>query len=152
MATPAPQASFKRILVAVDGSEHGVRAARVAGRLARALGAHLSILTVFRAPSRELGEPRFTKAMNKMLDDAHDLAEQAGDAVREEDGPEPEIQCLDGEPAATIIRHAREAQADMIVVGTRGRGRIQAAVLGSVSQEVATGAGRPVLVIGLDEG
>jgi nucleotide-binding universal stress UspA family protein len=45
-------AVFTRILVAVDGSDHGRHAARVAAGLARALGARLTLLTLLRRAVR----------------------------------------------------------------------------------------------------
>ena len=42
-----------------------------------------------------------------------------------------------GEPAETILRVAREMQADEIFVGRRGRGRLEGLLLGSVSQKLA---------------
>jgi nucleotide-binding universal stress UspA family protein len=148
-ATPAP--AFTRILVAVDGSEHGVQAARVAGALARALVAHLTILTVYHAPSKDLGEPAYSRALNKVLDDSRDIAEEARSAVLASGGPEADVRWLWGSPAETIIHCARDAEHDLVVMGTHGRGRIGSALLGSVSQEVASHAGRPVVVVGLDD-
>jgi nucleotide-binding universal stress UspA family protein len=51
-----------------------------------------------------------------------------------------------GRPATVILRAAQTEGADLIVMGSRGRGPIRAMVLGSVSAEVATHAGCPVLV------
>jgi nucleotide-binding universal stress UspA family protein len=68
--------------------------------------------------------------------------------VREAGGPEPESEWLGGAPAEMIIRAARDGGDDLVVVGSRGRSRVQAVLLGSVSTAVAAQAGRPVLVIG----
>lgn len=146
--TAAPDAPFQRVLVAVDGSDHGLHATRVAARLARALGARLTVLTVYHGPSAALGEPNYSAALTEALDQARGVVERARQAVREAGGPEPETEWLGGAPAETIIGAARDGGHDLIVVGTRGRGRVQATLLGSVSTAVASGAGRPVLVVG----
>jgi nucleotide-binding universal stress UspA family protein len=139
---------FERILVAVDGSDHALHAARAAARLARSVGGALKLLTVYHGPSSALGEPNYSAALTDALEDAERILGQARDAVREAGGPEPETDRLDGHPADVIIATARDGNYDLIVIGTRGRGRLSAALLGSVSTAVAARAGRPVLVIG----
>ncbi len=52
-----------------------------------------------------------------------------------------------GDPAAEIVNAAREAGADMIIVGSRGRGQIGGLILGSVSERVLHAAHIPVLVV-----
>jgi nucleotide-binding universal stress UspA family protein len=54
---------------------------------------------------------------------------------------------LDGDPARAILRAAREGEHDVIVMGSRGRGRMSAALLGSVSNRVMHDADVPVIVI-----
>ena len=139
---------FKRILTAVDGSPQGIRAARVAGRLARAVGARLTLLTVYDGPSGRLGEPNYSTALGRALQRARRTVERARRAVLDAGGPEPQTDWLDGAPAKSIISAARDGGYDLIVVGTRGRGRVRRALLGSVSSAVAAQAGRPVLVVG----
>ena len=56
---------------------------------------------------------------------------------------------LEGPPAEVLIRAATVREADEIVVGSRGLGRIRGA-LGSVSQELLREAARPVLVVSRD--
>lgn len=52
-----------------------------------------------------------------------------------------------GSPAHEILAVAREIGAEMLVLGSRGRGAVRSAVLGSVSQDVVHGATVPVLVM-----
>ena len=54
---------------------------------------------------------------------------------------------LDGDPAREILHAAREGGHDAIVLGSRGRGRMTAALLGSVSNRVMHDAEVPVIVI-----
>jgi nucleotide-binding universal stress UspA family protein len=148
MTTPSSAAPFTRILAAVDGSDHGLNAARTAAGLAQALGARLMLLTVYHQPSAALGEPNYSTALAEALEHARGIIEAAREAVREAGGPEPETEWLGGAPAETIIAAARDGGYDLVVMGTRGRGRVQAALLGSVSSTVSAQAGRPVLVVG----
>ena len=138
---------FGRILVAVDGSSHGLEAARVAARLAQALGGRLTLLTVYHGPSVALGEPNYSSALGHALDEARHIVGVARDVVLAAGGPEPDTEWLDGSPADTIVRAAHDGGYDLVVMGTRGRGRVEAALLGSVSSAVAAGASRPVLVV-----
>ena len=149
MDTRAPiEAPFKSVLVAVDGSDHALRAARTAALLALALRARLTLLTVYHAPSDALGEPNYSAALEHALDEARSTVDRARHTVIEVGGPDPETEWLAGAPAETILSAARDGGYDLIVMGTRGRGRLQSALLGSVSSAVAARAGRPVLVVG----
>jgi nucleotide-binding universal stress UspA family protein len=53
---------------------------------------------------------------------------------------------LSGYPADELVRHAEDNDALLVVVGTRGRGRVASAVLGSTSMRVLEHAPCPVLV------
>ena len=54
---------------------------------------------------------------------------------------------LEGNPAHEIVKAAKQYGHDLIVIGSRGRGRATAALLGSVSHEVLHEAHIPVLVV-----
>ncbi len=144
----AVQAPFRNILVAVDGSDHAFDAARVAARLATALSARLTLMTAYAAPSEALGEPNYSRSLGEVLGESQKVLEDARRVALNAGGPEPQVEWLAGETAATIVETAQAGGYDLVVMGTLGRGRLGAALLGSVSAAVAARAGRPVLVVG----
>jgi nucleotide-binding universal stress UspA family protein len=54
---------------------------------------------------------------------------------------------IDGDPVTALLRAAREASADLVVVGRRVAGGHPGLVLGSTSQQVVSQADRPVVVV-----
>ena len=134
--------------MAVDGSDHAFDAVRVASRLAAALSAKVTLMTVYHAPSDTLGEPNYSRALGDALAEAQRILEDARNVALNAGSPEPQVEWLAGQPAETIVETARSGDYDLVVVGTHGRGRIGAALLGSVSSAVAAHAGRPVMVVG----
>jgi len=60
---------------------------------------------------------------------------------------QPRIESRDGDVAAAILTAAADVDADLIVLGTRGRGGVKSLVLGSVSHAVVHHADRAVLVV-----
>jgi len=142
------QRPFRSILVAVDGSDHAFDAVRVASRLAAALSAKLTLMTAYHAPSDSLGEPNYSRALGEALAEAQRILDDARNVALNAGSPEPQVEWLAGQPVETIVETARAGDYDLVVVGTHGRGRIRAALLGSVSSAVAAHAGRPVMVVG----
>ena len=74
--------------------------------------------------------------------------EQLAEAVRRLDAPDRSVESavIRGRPATFIVDEARAFGADLVVVGSRGRGGVASLVLGSVSSEVVDHAPCPVLV------
>ena len=142
------QRPFRSILVAVDGSDHAFDAVRVASRLAAALSAKLTLMTAYHAPSDSLGEPNYSRALGEALAEAQRILDDARNVALNAGSPELQVEWLAGQPVETIVETARAGDYDLVVVGTHGRGRIRAALLGSVSSAVAAHAGRPVMVVG----
>ena len=142
------QRPFRSILVAVDGSDHAFDAVRVASRLAAALSAKLTLMTAYHAPSDALGEPNYSRALGEALAEAQRILDDARNVALNAGSPELQVEWLAGQPVETIVETARAGDYDLVVVGTHGRGRIRAALLGTVSSAVAAHAGRPVMVVG----
>lgn len=131
------------IVVGVDGSPSSQHALRVANEIATAHGARLRMLTSFErwqgvsAVPDSLARDKAREWTERWLDDlASDLAIDAT----------PEVTSA---PAADALL---DADADLVVVGSRGRSAIAELVLGSVSRKVVYHARRPTLIVRLDEG
>ena len=136
---------MKRIVIAYDGSDGGREALEQGLQLARRARAAATVVYVRHAPLPIVGDPFYERALSKELWRGRDvLAEARLYAAAFAIVPETEL--LEGDAAEQILELARARDADLIVVGSRGRGAIAEALLGSVSQTIVHGADRPVLV------
>src|SRR4051794_38032948 len=79
--------------------------------------------------------------------DAQSAAETVVAGLERDEPRLTECHVLLGAPATQLCRVAHEYDADAIVVGTRGVGRIRGALLGSVAHDLLHQADRPVTVI-----
>jgi nucleotide-binding universal stress UspA family protein len=138
---------FGKILLAVDGSEHALRAAKTAGDLARTMNAtHLRIVVAYDPIPPYLGEPNLQRALDVRLGQANTILEDAVKAIGEVSA-EVHTELLEGSPAEAIIDVANTRGSELIVLGSRGLGRLAGAVLGSTSQKVVAHAHCPVLIV-----
>ena len=145
---------INKLLVAVDGSNHSMKAVDYASEIAASLKATVIILYVIKA--RELpkglreyaelehfGGPNIDilkKLATGLVANAERRAKAKGvdDTVGEvEEGP----------VARTIVARAKHHDADLIVVGSRGWGNIEATLRGGVSHRVELLAKCPVLTV-----
>jgi nucleotide-binding universal stress UspA family protein len=138
---------FKRILCAVDGSEHGDRALRYAARMARDGDGELHVAHVIeRIPGggRLRGENVF---LTEFEIDAR-IVHQT-EALADEQGLSAQVHIVPGagRPAEQLAELAERIDADLIVLGTRGHSPLAAVALGSVTQRLLHATGRPVLAL-----
>jgi nucleotide-binding universal stress UspA family protein len=147
MASAALQ--LRRILCPLDFSELSARALDRATQLACASGAEIQALFVFPIgplPARGPDHPAQTA-------DAGARATVARDAERflhpaREAGAQVRFSQSAGDAAAEILSAAAAWPADLIVMGTHGRGGLERWILGSVAQAVLRNARCPVLTVG----
>ncbi len=143
---------FKRILLASDGSAASDHAAALAVSLARTHGAKITALYVVDPyPYLGIGEAN-PMGFNAYMAAARDHAAQAHARIVTQcnEGGAPvecelrmveDVAVLDG-----ILQTARDAQCDLIVIGSHGRTGIARLVLGSVAAKVVAQSPVPVLV------
>jgi nucleotide-binding universal stress UspA family protein len=137
---------FDKILVAVGGADASYEPARVAGRLASLLGAELTIVSVQRHTADALGEPYYSRMLTDRLEESEATLNRARRTAEAEGAVVTGLEALDGPAAERILDVARIGGFNMIVMGTRRLGRLQSAILGSVSAAVAAHSQVPVMV------
>ena len=135
----------KRIVIATDGSAGSREALETGLAIARESRAAATLVYVRRPPHAFLGQPFYQCALTEELGRAR-AALAAGEVVAAEQGLTVGTEILEGRPAVRILDLARARDASLIVVGSRGRGTVTEALLGSVSSEIVHKADRPVLV------
>jgi nucleotide-binding universal stress UspA family protein len=147
---------MERILVGVDGSAPSLKAVDFAADLASKYDAELILLKI--APHLP---PELDPAVEEYARSEHMPVPAAGLMLTMTDSildnarrnayakgakrisTEPSV----GDPAQEIITVAQDRQADLIVVGSRGRGRLAGLLLWSVAQKVISLAHCPVVVV-----
>ena len=141
------------ILLCTDGSDAAVEALAAGLDLLGRSGSYV-VVTVADAPDpdvltgtghagAELSEEEFDLAVGR----AHESARQVVTEAESHLGlDQVEVRVLGGEPAAAICELATELGARAVVIGTRGRGGLSRALLGSVSDYVVRNAPCTVVV------
>lgn len=138
---------YRHVLVAYDGSVDAELALEHAIALAQTAHARLTLIAVVPPPPlMAWSAPGGTRALHEAEQAELDRTVRAA-ADRVPDDLSLTWRLLDGDPAREILRAAGEGRHDVIVLGSRGRGRITSAVLGSVSNHVMHEASVPVIVV-----
>ena len=144
-ATVRPIPLTSRVLIAIDASPPSEWAIDVGGGLARSLDAHVMVLHVVEPlggdlvyAADELTEQRRRDGL-AMLDRAQRALPSNVDADQ---------MLVEGDAGGEIVTAARVWEADLIVMGTRGRGRFAQLILGSTAEQVIREAPCPVLTVG----
>lgn len=139
--------SFKRILVAVDESSFAAHAATVGIDLAKTLNAELAFFHAIDPAT--VSSPESGVAADVLAVTAEREARSLLDAFRERAATTPAaLGFLEfGKPVSKVVEGAKNWPADLIVMGSHGRGRIEKLLVGSVAESVLRHAPCPVLIV-----
>jgi nucleotide-binding universal stress UspA family protein len=137
---------FEKILVPLDGSDHSIKALKMAIQITLKFSGKITLihvysiggLTVSPTPVRE-----FIEAIRKV--GASILTD--GEKQVKAEGVQVETLLIEGHAVEQIVKTCREKNFDLIVMGARGLSKMKEMFLGSVSDGVTRHACCPVLVV-----
>jgi nucleotide-binding universal stress UspA family protein len=142
-----------RVLIATDGSDISLAAARAAAELVRA-DAEMALVTAVPAVSSDTGAGGIEgpDATPEELAEMQQESQVAGETALTQTAAElglvgAQQHVVEGEPGPALCNAATDLGADVLVVGSHGRGVIARTLLGSVSDYVVHHAPCPVLVV-----
>lgn len=137
------------VLCGVDGSVESSYAAKAASQLAWRMNNRL-VLGHSYPPMTTYGDRAFRRAYAAgplLAQWRAGLKHLDAAAAALEGLPEPEVSLEPGDPATELVRIAKRERAELVVVGSHGQGKLQAALYGSVAATLAASAPIPVLVV-----
>ena len=139
-------AKYRKILVAYDGSPSAQNALSLASQLAREDKSWIKVLAVvppYQGDLELIGVSGIKEAITgpgqELLAEARQLADREGVHIL--------TNLEQGEPYEQIVHVAEEENCDLIVMGRRGKGKMERALIGSVTARVIGHTGKDVLVI-----
>jgi nucleotide-binding universal stress UspA family protein len=137
-AALSPQAAFRHILFPVDFTDRCAAAAKHVRAMAASFDANVTLVHAVEDPLKWYGVPD-SEAVVEV--DIPRVREESGQSLRkfaQTEFPGSDIAIVSdlGDPADLIERISKSANADLIMMPTRGRGRFRAALLGSITTKV----------------
>lgn len=137
---------YKKMLLAVDGSEHSLRATYEAikiATLAKESVIEVVLVADYSKAKDEIlhshGKEELEVSRRKRLLPAEERLKSNNISYH--------INILRGEPGPAIIKHANKEKFDLVIIGSRGLNSLQEMVLGSVSHKVVKRVDCPVLIV-----
>ncbi len=154
----ARRPTVERLLLAYDGSAESKQALELVGRWPSLSGHDTRVLSVAQAPVlwrsgiapgmyRVVIED-YEASLRQLRSEHRELADEAAAALASS-GVTAEALVATGDPAQEIIALTGRNEADLVVIGSRGRTGLSRLVLGSVARNVLTHADASVLVVHL---
>ena len=139
----------RRILCPIDLSDASGHALKHAAASARWYGAQITVVHVYSIPvpwGAAAGAPAALPILPAVQPEEiiAEVRRFSADVLGDDS---PDIVVKEGSPAKEIVRLADERQADLLVMGTHGRGGFERLFLGSVTEKVLRTTNRPVLTV-----
>jgi nucleotide-binding universal stress UspA family protein len=141
------QPSPRRLLVAVDLSEHSRQALRVAGVVAERFGAALEVLYVWAAPFYAADEHFDAELFERIRQSARAELDEFVGSAQLPAAVVPQISIASGAASEKIGERIQASGTDLLVLGSHGHGGFKRLVLGSVAEATVRYATCAALVV-----
>ncbi|QGV77357.1 universal stress protein [Streptomyces ficellus] len=141
----ASSESVPRVVVGVDGSASSQAALRWAARHAQLIGGMVEAVCAWDTPSEAGWVGPATEPGFDLEQARRGFAEEIRAVFGDHKPVEVREELVRGDPSEVLVRASEGAE--LLVVGSRGRGGFARAMLGSVSQRCAQHAACPVVVV-----
>jgi nucleotide-binding universal stress UspA family protein len=139
---------FRHILYATDGSSMAERAGDFAASLAIRFHARVTVLYALADFPQAPGAASIEREdSNASEEDAESMTERVVARLMQLGVTEVDSKIVPGQPTSVILGVAESIQPDVLIIGARGSGTWQGALLGSVAAAVVLRAEIPVLVV-----
>ncbi|MDR4490496.1 MAG: universal stress protein [Candidatus Nitrosocosmicus sp.] len=140
---------YSKILVPVDGSQNALRALSEGLFLASKLNSKLTILYVTEIPPFVyIQSQKIIDTILETLEDESKRILDEAESIAQNQDVNYEIVSLKGQSVgSTILEYEVKNNFDLIIIGSRGRGKIKSTILGSTSNYVFNHTKKPVLVV-----
>ena len=143
---------LKNVLVATDFGEASDAALNYGRALARMFGATLHVLHVAENVfTRGIGGEAYIAVFPDLQKDVEEAARKQLDELLIDNDPVAlptrGVVLTSNTPAMAVVDYAKEANVDLIVMGTHGRGAVAHLLMGSVAERVVRTAPCPVLTV-----
>ncbi|MFS8637533.1 MAG: universal stress protein [Gemmatimonadota bacterium] len=147
MSSTARIASYREVMVPLDGSQFAEQALPYAEAVVRRTGARLVLVRVHELPIGADGVALDPQMDEEFRERSREYLGRIADEVASRLGVAVQTRMLVGRAAAMLERAAREGEVDMVVMSTHGRGGFERVWLGSVADEVVRCLEVPVLLV-----
>jgi len=139
---------MKKVLAAIDGSQHSAKTLQLAAKIAGGCKANLAVayVAVPLAYSSELDSEIVAKAHQQEQRWVERVFQEAVTAARQAGVNAETVLLSGGPPAETIAEYADRKQFDLVVIGRHGREAVSSLRLGRVADHLVHLCRKPILV------
>lgn len=137
---------YNSILLAVDGSDHSIRATHEAIKISKC-SLETSVTVIYVADYTDAKTEVLHSESSIELDMKRRKKVKPIEDLLKTNQIDYNFTILHGTPGPTIVEYANKSKFDMLIIGSRGLNSLQEMVLGSVSHKVIKRADCPVLIV-----